>query len=178
MANEAYIKFITDWYKQKPKTPPVYNYTEQQKQADLRSVQQQYRPYYQEQIDYSNKNYANTLNNARQSFSRRGIWGAAPTQTTGPTVHTTGTTQNTALNFSPYGGGSGIRQQAEQQLQSQQDKGITALERAYQEATAQAQLQRQNENYDVYQKTVLQPYQQQISDWQTMLGYLTAKGGY
>lgn len=185
MANEAYIKYIQDWYKQRPKTPATFQYSPTQQQADLRSVQQQYRPYYQEQIDTSNKQFGQTLQDARGSLSRRGIWGAAgtvmPTSSGNNTVYVAGSSTpvtGTQVQFSPYGGQSGIRQQAEQRLQEGQAQNVTAFERKFQESVAQAAQQRQQEAYDVYQRTIQDPYLQQLKNWQDGLLLLQAQKGY
>lgn len=163
---DAYTKLIQQWYSTKPATPPVFQYTPEQQASDTSSVQQEYRPFYQEKIDVSNQDYGRTLQNARQSFSRRNLWGAASTPTM---VYAAG------AQGSSQGPVSGIRQQGENLIEQQRNQAQTAYERAYQQAVAQGVQGRQAQSYDVFQKTILDPYKQAYQDWQNQLAVLQAQ---
>lgn len=180
MANQDYIKLLNDFYKQKPKTPPIFQYSPRQAQADRQSVSAQYSPFYQEQSDIANMQYANTLRNAQNAFSRRGLWGAAVPQggQASNTLHTTGVPGSAILpgtaNISGPGPVSGLRRQGEFQIAQDKYRTQTGIQRDYQTAIEQGVLQRQKEAQDVYQKTVQDPYQQALTDWQNRLLLLQA----
>lgn len=162
---DAYTKLIQQWYSTKPATPQTFNYTPEQQSSDTQNVQQEFRPFYQEQIDTSNQNYGRNLQDARQSFSRRNLWGAATSPTA---IYAAGA--NTQ-----QGPASGIRQQGENLIEQRRGQAQTAYERAYQQAVAQGVQGRQAQAYDVFQKTILDPYKQQYQDWQNQLAVLQAQ---
>lgn len=172
---DQYQKLVSDWYAQKPVTPGTFNYSPEQEAADKASVQQEYRPFYQEQATNSGNDFQKTLQQVREGFSRRGLWGAAAAtaQTTDPSTGLT--TTNIGTNAPAGGPVSGLRQQGEQQLSTNQAQNNTAFGRAYTQAVATGAQGRQAEASDVYNKTVTQPYQQQYQDWMTRLqGYQAA----
>lgn len=172
---DAYQKLVSDWYAQKPVTPATFNYSPEQEAADKASVSQEYRPFYQEQADQSGTQFQQTLNQVREGFSRRGLWGAAAGTATTTDPNTGLTTTNIGNNAPSGGPVSGLRQQGEQQLSTNQAQNNTAFGRAYTQAVATGAQGRQSEAADVYNKTVTQPYQQQYQDWLTRLqGYQAA----
>ena len=150
-----YRKLINEWYSGKPNTPGAFNYTQDQEAADKTAVGQEFRPYYQEQIDQSNKGFDRALQNARQGFSRRGLWGAVESGAAGPV--------------------SGMRQVGEQRIGTQRGEANTAYERAYTTAVAQGVQGRRSQSEDVYQKTIYDPYLQQYQEWEKRLPVLQSQ---
>lgn len=171
---ESYRRMITDWYSAKPATPGAFQYSPEQEAADKRSVGDQYRPFYQEQAAQSGQDFKVALDNARAGFSRRGLWGAAAgtTQVTDPNTGITATTAGAAPTAA--GPVSGIRQVGEQRINEANNRTNTAYNRAYTEAVAGGVQNRRNEAYDVYSKTIRQPYEDQYRTWLASLNALTA----
>lgn len=171
---DAYKKLISDWYAQKPTTPGTFQYTPEQAAADKLTVGQEYKPFYQEQATQSGDAFSKTMANARAGFSRRGLWGAAGgTQNT--TDPATGLEYTTSAAPDNTGGPvSGLRQVGEADINKSNDIANTAFGRAYTEAVAGGVQNRQNEAYDVYSKTIRQPYEDQYKAWQDRLAALTA----
>ena len=179
MANQDFIKFINDFYKQKPQTPQLFSWSPQQQQAARQSVGAQYKPFYQEQADLSNMQYNSALNNTRNSFSRRNLWGAAVPQGVVQPAGVDAINVNSAImpgsvNYGGAGPVSSLRRQGEFQVAQSRYGAQANIARDYQTALQQGVLQRQKEAQDVYQKTVQDPYQQQLTDWQNRLLLLQA----
>ena len=149
---DPYQKLIREWYSVKPATPSAFEFTPEAEQAARKTVGQEYRPFYQEKIDISKQQFADVLQQARQGYSRRGLWGAAPSGT--PV-----TAQAGAAQTAPTGPVSGIRQQGEQRIGEEAQRAETGFERAYREAVEGGVLQRGAEARDVYQKTMRDPYE-------------------
>ena len=165
-AQNSYTKLLEDWYSQKPATPAPFLFSPQDEAAAKQSVGQEYRPYYQEQIDYSNQDFARTLDNARQGLSRRGLWGAASNPNQSTTIYAAD------ANSAPTGPVSGLRQVAETRIEGDRAKAQTAYERAYNEAVAGGVQQRRAQQEDVYNRTIQDPYKQAFADWQSRLALL------
>jgi hypothetical protein len=178
--SEEYIwaptkKLISDWYGMKPATPTTFSFTPEAETAAKLSVGQEYRPFYQEQATQSGEDFKTALANARQGFSRRGLWGAAAgTQTTIDPATGLATTNIGA--GAPTGGPvSGLRQAGEEQLGRVQGERGTAFGRAYTEAVAGGVQGRQTEAQDVWQKTIQDPYDQAYQQWLTQLNLLQSQ---
>ena len=171
---DAYRKLINDWYAMKPATPGTFNYSTEQEATDVASVQGEYRPFYQEQATQSGQEFTNALQNARQGFSRRGLWGASG-QVAQQVDPTTGLAYTTAQAPVQTGGPvSGLRQVGEQEMGRIQGQANTAFGRAYTEGVATGAQGRQQEAQDVYQKTIRDPYEEQYKNWENQLARLQA----
>lgn len=173
--NNQIQKMIADWYSQKPATPAVFSYSPEQEASDTTSVQQQYRPFYQEQATQAGTDFQTALQAAREGFSRRGLWGAAAgTQDT--TDASTGITSTNIGTNAPTGGPvSGLRQVGEQQMAAKQGEQNTSFNRAFTQSVAGGVQQRRTEAEDVYNKTVRQPYEDQYNAWLARLGGLQSQ---
>jgi len=147
-----YRNMISEWYKQKPNNPGEFQWTPDAEASAKTAVGQEYRPFYQEQIDTTNENYGNTRKDTRQTMSRRGLWGAVDPNEGGPV--------------------SGIRNKAEADINTANTRDVTAFERAYTTAVAQGVQGRRSEAEDVYSKTIKQPYLDQYKDWESRLALL------
>lgn len=148
-----YKKLYREWVNNRPTTPGTFRYTPGQEAADKRSVEQQYRPYFQDQIDLSNERFGETTRQASESYSDRGMWGQAYVPGEEPT----------------RGPVSGMRNRGLAQIETERGRAETAVERAYREAVASGVQGRKDEAYDIYQKTVLEPYQNQLKEWNTLM---------
>ena len=169
-----YRKLLSEWYGMKPATPATFKYTPEEEAAAKLSVGQEFRPFYQEQATQSGQDFKTALTNAREGFSRRGLWGAAggTEQKIDPATglaYTTGTQPTTT-----GGPQSGLRQVGEQRLGELQERQSTAFGRAYTEAVAGGSQGRQAEAQDIYEKTIRQPYADQYQAWLAQLNALQA----
>lgn len=171
-AVDPYAKMVTDWYNLKPATPGTFKYSPEQAATDKTSVQQEYRPFYQEQATHSGEDFTRSLQAAREGFSRRGLWGAegGTGQTVDPSTGLAYTTATAPVNAG--GPVSGLRMVGEANLGQANDRSNTAFGRAYTQAVAQGAQNRQAEAQDVYQKTIRDPYEEQYKNWQSMIGGL------
>jgi len=169
----AINNLITEWYAMKPATPGTFTYSAEQKASDTRNVEEQYRPFFQEQSTQSGEDYKRALSNARQGFSRRGLWGAAA-GTEKTTDAKTGI-ENTVAGTAPTGGPrSGLREVGEQYVNTSNTRANTAIGRAYTEGVAGGVQGRQADSYDTWSKTIRQPYEDQFKEWRTRLSALEA----
>lgn len=168
--SEQYAKMIRDHYAQRPKDPGYFDYTKEQRNFDRRSVRQQYSPYFQEQVDRSYKGYLDNVRGTRQSLSRNGIWGEAQSTIAPTQLYSETPTTARALRGSNYGGPrSGIRNRAERELGLAQKYTQGNIQEQYKEGTASALQNREQEAYDVYKKTIRDPYERALQDWRDRL---------
>lgn len=169
---QAYRDTVAQWYSMKPATPATFAYSGEQEAFDTRSVQEQYKPFYQEQATFSGRDFTKSLQNARAGFSQRGLWGASAGVVT-ETDPTTGLVYTKSGAASDTGGPvSGTRQVGEQRLNEANTQSNTAFGRAYTQAVAQGVQGRRSEAEDIYQKTVRQPYEDQYKTWLAQLSGL------
>jgi len=165
-----YRKAYRDWYSMEPKRPSSYQYTPEEEAADWRTARETDRPYFQEKATESGEEYKTALQNARQGFSRRGLWGAAATTPTAQIDPTTGLSYTTDTPTGITGGPqSGLRQVGEQKLSEVSQRQNTAFGRAYEESTKSTSEMLQNQRRGVYQTTIWDPYQEQKQTWQNLL---------